>query len=1108
MAATRKEYELLFQLKAALGSNFASTFKTAMQTTKQLQSTLADVKKVQSDISAFEKQRKAIELNKSRLEDLQAEHDKLQREIKETEQPSEALTQKLKKNEQQIASTTEKIKSQQKELDNLADKLKSTGVNTDNLTGANEKLEKAYKRLADSQEKLAKINAAYEKNAAAIGATRTQLLKTVGVVTALGAATYSGAIKPAIEFESAMAGVFKTVSGTPRQLLEIQNGIRKMATEIPISVVELAALAESAGQLGIKTESILGFTRTMADLGVTTNLAGEEAASTLAKFANITGMSQNNFDRLGSTIVALGNNLATTESDIAAMGLRLAGAGRQIGLTEAQILSFAGALSSVGIEAEAGGSAFSKVMNNMQLAVETGNKNLASFAKVAGMSAKEFQNAFKKDAAGAINAFIKGLGRAQENGESAIKVLDDMGITEVRMRDALLRAAGASDVFTQSIELGTKAWEENTALAEEASKRYETTESQIKIMKQAINDIGISLGSVFLPHLAKAAKQVSELAQRFSEFAQKNPELIKTITKVVGGLLAFKIGALGLKLAFLDIKGAGLAVQKVFALFGAGTAKASAQAITHTGTLSKLATGLKNYFGGVKGAAGGVSKAFSGAFGGTKAAGVFKGIAGGLSKVFGGFGGALTSVFTSFGGKVTKIFATIGSAITKGPLGKVVSVLAGGFGKLAKVLGPVGKLIMTALGPLAGIAGSVLPIVGVIAAIVAGIQILFGNLDSVHNFIEEKFGPEAAAVFDKIMNVVKNVGETIKNIFSDESLGSARNFLVNIFGEKSAGVIDGVFTMIKTVRDIIGEFITFCNNYVRPIIETLFRFIVEEVLPLIAAKFAEWAPIISGIIQNLWTVISNVAAAILSVIQFVLPTITDIIKVAVQTISGIIGGVLKVLQGVLDFIIGVFTGNWTKAWEGIKSIFAGVWEALKSIVKAPLNFIITAINTLIRGLNKLKIPDWVPLVGGKGINIPEIPMLAKGSKNTPSTFIAGEKGPELITNAPGRTVYTAKQTQAFLDIIRRIKDFDFPMPRSGAGGLAFAGGYATPATVTAGVSYGGTKITIHNKPLIQVDGAAPDDLEEKLQRNNENLLQMLDEWIRKKEDDERRQRYG
>ena len=319
-----------------------------------------------------------------------------------------------------------------------------------------------------------------------------------GAITAIGAiggalSTAAGfAIKTGIEFESAFAGVKKTVDATDAEFVKLRQGILDMSKEIPMAASDIAGIAESAGQLGIQNDNILGFTRVMADLGVATNLTGEEAASTLAKFANITGMDQSNFDRLGSTIVALGNNLATTEADIAAMAMRLAGAGKQVGLTEAEIMSFAGALSSVGIEAEAGGTAFSKVFSDMQLAVETGNGDLQNFAKVAGMSAKEFAGAFKDDAAGAMTTFIQGLGQSEEKGMSAIKVLDDMGITEIRMRDALLRAAGASDVFTGALDLGTKAWEENTAMTNEANQRYTTMESRIQMLKNGVAELGIA----------------------------------------------------------------------------------------------------------------------------------------------------------------------------------------------------------------------------------------------------------------------------------------------------------------------------------------------------------------------------------------------------------------------------------------------------------------------------------------------------------------------------------------------------------------------------------------------------------------------------------------
>ena len=313
-----------------------------------------------------------------------------------------------------------------------------------------------------------------------------------GVGTALtGAAGL--AVKSGIDFESAFAGVKKTVDATDQELAEFRQGIRDMAKEMPTAATEIAGVAEAAGQLGIKNESLLSFTKTMTMLGDSTNMSAEEAATSLARLANITGMPQENFDRLGATIVDLGNNLATTESEIVAMSLRIAGAGSQVGMTEAQIMSFSGALSSVGIEAEAGGTAFSTLLSKMNLASSKGGKELEQFGKVAGMSAEEFKKAFQEDASGAVLSFIQGLGQINENGGSAIQTLDEMGLSDIRMRDALLRASGASDVFAEALRTGNSAWEKNTALTNEAKQRYETLESKLGILKNTATDLGISM---------------------------------------------------------------------------------------------------------------------------------------------------------------------------------------------------------------------------------------------------------------------------------------------------------------------------------------------------------------------------------------------------------------------------------------------------------------------------------------------------------------------------------------------------------------------------------------------------------------------------------------
>lgn len=313
----------------------------------------------------------------------------------------------------------------------------------------------------------------------------------VGAVSTALAGASGYAISAGIDFESAFAGVKKTVDATDTELDEFRQGIRDMAKEMPQSASQIAEVAEAAGQLGIENKNLLSFTEVMSNLGVATNMSATEAATSLARLANITQMPQENFDRLGSTIVALGNNLATTESEITEMGLRLSGAGKQVGMSEDQILGLAGAISSVGIEADAGGSAVSTVMTKMQLAVEQGGESLEQFADVAGMSASEFQQAFKEDAAQALVSFVEGLGTMDERGKSAIATLSDMEITEIRQRDALLRLAGAGDVLSESLGIASQAWAENTALTKEAEQRYETLESRIQIFKNNVSDLGI-----------------------------------------------------------------------------------------------------------------------------------------------------------------------------------------------------------------------------------------------------------------------------------------------------------------------------------------------------------------------------------------------------------------------------------------------------------------------------------------------------------------------------------------------------------------------------------------------------------------------------------------
>ena len=474
---------------------------------------------------------------------------------------------------------------------------------TSAMNGAVSSLKKLNSNASDIPSNLNTVNGAMEsfgdktasigQSIEKVGGSMTKGI-TLPIAGAVGAVTTA-----AVKWESSFTGVKKTndemVDSNGKVIYsydDLEKGLRDLAKELPTSHEEIAKVAEAAGQLGIKTDKVVGFTKTMIDMGESTNMSADTAATSLARFANITQMSQDKFSNLGSAIVDLGNNLATTESEITEMGLRLAGAGKQIGMTEGDIVGFAAALSSVGIEAEAGGSAFSRLMVQMQLATETGveafaplkqavaeqgvswesfvhavnwggkeltavskqmgiptselkkmykeaskaSGSLEDFANVTGRTSEEFAQLFKSNPSQALIEFIQGLKDSEKHGISAIKVLDDMGITEVRLRDSLLRAANASDVFEGAVKRGNEAFNENTALAEEAGKRYGTTESQLKILRGQLNDVAITFGGPLVAALnsaISAAKPMIEaLANMAEAFASADPKTQEFILKM------------------------------------------------------------------------------------------------------------------------------------------------------------------------------------------------------------------------------------------------------------------------------------------------------------------------------------------------------------------------------------------------------------------------------------------------------------------------------------------------------------------------------------------------------------------------------------------------
>ena len=543
--AGRKEYEMLFQLNAQLGGSYSKTFKAAQQEIVSMQKEIQALSKTQADISAFQKQQAAVEATRKRLEMLRQQYDNIQREMEETGNESADMKNKLLAKQLQIDKTSASLEKQTAKLNELSGALEEAGVNTDDLSHSSEQLAGKIDTLKKKQGEAADKAMTFGDKAGQAFNQVHEAIVAAGIAVALKEIYeyFASCAQASMDFESAITGVAKTTDLTDEELAAMSDSIKALSTEIPATTEEIAAVAEAAGQLGIQKDALLDFTEIMTMLGTATNMTADEAATALARFANITGMETDNYGRLGSVIVDLGNNFATTESEIVAMGTRLASAGKLAGLTEPEIMALAAAMSSVGIEAEAGGTAMTQTLNAIEKAVAKGGDDLAEFARIAGMSSEEFSSAWKNDAMSALTSFIGGLGKLDEQGESTVLVLEDLGLTGIRQSNMLKALGLAADQMTGAVNTANTAWQQNTALTNEANKRYATAQSRLTMMQNAYNNLKVAIGDAYTPALSEAYGVGTKVLNSVTKFVQANPGVVAAITGLATALGAAAVAA-------------------------------------------------------------------------------------------------------------------------------------------------------------------------------------------------------------------------------------------------------------------------------------------------------------------------------------------------------------------------------------------------------------------------------------------------------------------------------------------------------------------------------------------------------------------------------------
>ena len=878
--------------------------------------------------------------------------------------------------------------------------------------------------MEQTQKKVQEITEKQAANKQAISQTKAQLGGLIGTVTAIGAAIYAGPVKNAQEFQTAMAKVGTIADTNVVPLAQLRQEIIALSNETGKSVNDLAEDVYNAISAGQDTADAVGFVENATKLATAGFAESGQAVDVLSTILNAYGMEASKVTDVSDMLIQIQNKGKTTVAELSSSMGKIIPTANANNVALEQLGAGYAILTSKGIATAEATTYMNGMLNELGKSGSQTDKILRS------KTGKSFSELMKSG-----YSLADVLQIVQEDAEGSGKSLSDMFSSSEAGKAALSLMSDGVDSFNESVQ----GMLDSCGATEEAyAKMMDTTETKVAKAKNSISNLGTVLGDMLLPYVGMVADKVSEVVTKFSEFAQENPQVIATVAKVAAGLVGLKAGGLIAKLGFLQVKGGILSVQKAFTMIkGLGITKyLSNMGGGFGGILTKVAP-LVGVIAAVGGAIYYVSTHL-------------EQVRGFIQKTFGDEGLAvfdkLWGIITQVGTAIKDAFFTSGSGVLdtlKSVLPTIINTLQTG---LLPILPMIADLFMQILPLIGQLVTAILPVLG---------ELLSAVITVLASLIAEIL-PVIVQLISAILPLVLQIVQSVLPVFIQ-----LVNTIVPILVQIIQAVLPVIIQLVQTLLPIIMQ-------------------IVDAVLPVFISLLNTIVPIFQNIIQAILPVLQQLLQALIPVIQLVAEIFANVLGTALQSIANIVSSVMQVFQGLIDFITGVFTGNWSQAWEGIKSIFSGVFSGLGEIFKAPFKVIVSVINTVIRGLNKLKVPDWVPGIGGMGINIPEIPGFAKGTNRTPSTFIAGENGPELITDAANRKVFTAAQTGQIFN------------------NMAQAGNLNTANNVNATAGGAGT-ITIHvtNSPSVTVAGGGDTSgIKEQLQQYDEEFLEKLREIIR------------
>ncbi|WP_353274319.1 phage tail tape measure protein [Wolbachia endosymbiont (group B) of Hofmannophila pseudospretella] len=466
----------------------------------------------------------------------------LAKQMKAIKKPSKTLKAEFDKAKFSATKAKEAYLKKRDALHSFNEEVRKSGRNIKSLVSDQYKLGSSIEVLKGKYGKLGSAIRSHQSFLASKAHFKSQIIETIGLGLTLAAP-----VKVAIDFESAMADVTKVVDfkkGTD-EATKFAKKLKEMSRTIPLSAAELAQIAASGGQLGIKKEDLFMFTETVAKMSTAFDMSAEQAGDSIAKLSNVYGIDVSKMEHVGNVINHLSDNTAAKARDMAETLAIVGGTAKQFGLDIEKTSSLANAFISLGKTPEKAATAINALLSKLQTAEEQGGDFKAALEQM-GITAEEIVQRISENGEEALLYFFQTLKKMDNQERSTIL----MKLFGQEYQDDIALLAGSFNKYEDAIKLLANTEKYKSSLQEEFKNRADTTANKLRLLRNAIAEVGMNLGSVMLPTLKSIAEFLQEKTRYIAEFAEKYPTLTTAIMGTVASLISLKIVAVGLGYGF------------------------------------------------------------------------------------------------------------------------------------------------------------------------------------------------------------------------------------------------------------------------------------------------------------------------------------------------------------------------------------------------------------------------------------------------------------------------------------------------------------------------------------------------------------------------------